>query len=127
MSKIKHVLGISGGKDSAALAIYLNKKHPQLDLDYYFCDTGRELDETYELIEKLETVLNKKITRLEAVKNSPSGSPFDHYLDIFGGYLPSLAVPRRYSSCARWIRVFQRSSSASSLASGSWSASAMTT
>lgn len=89
MNKNKHVLGISGGKDSAALALYLNERHPQLDIDYYFCDTGRELDETYELIEKLETVLNKRITPLEAVKDSPSGSPFDHYLDIFGGYLPS--------------------------------------
>ena len=89
MSKIRHVLGISGGKDSAALAIYLNKKYPKLNIEYYFCDTGRELDETYMLVEKLEAVLNKKIARLKAVKNSPAGTPFDHYLEVFGGYLPS--------------------------------------
>lgn len=89
MSKVRHVLGISGGKDSAALTIYLNNKYPQLDIEYYFCDTGKELDETYILVEKLETVLNKKINRLKAVKNSPAGTPFDHYLEIFGGYLPS--------------------------------------
>lgn len=89
MSNIRHVLGISGGKDSAALAIYLNKEYPQLDIEYYFCDTGRELDETYVLVEKLETVLNKKIIRLKAVEDSPAGAPFDHYLEVFGGYLPS--------------------------------------
>lgn len=27
---VRHILGISGGKDSAALAIYLKKKYPQL-------------------------------------------------------------------------------------------------
>ena len=52
MTKVKHVLGISGGKDSAALAIYLKNKYPTLDIDYYFCETGKELDETYELSRK---------------------------------------------------------------------------
>lgn len=27
--KIRHILGISGGKDSAALAIYLREKYPK--------------------------------------------------------------------------------------------------
>lgn len=89
MSEIRHVLGISGGKDSAALAIYLNNNYPEINIDFYFCDTGRELDETYLLIEKMETILNKKITRLKAVANSPTETPFDHYLNIYGGYLPS--------------------------------------
>ena len=39
----RHLLGISGGKDSAALAIYLRHKHPELQLEYYFCYTGKEL------------------------------------------------------------------------------------
>ena len=47
---VKHLLGISGGKDSAALAIYLNQRHPELDIEYYTCDTGKELQETYDLI-----------------------------------------------------------------------------
>ena len=37
----KHVLGISGGKDSAALAIYMAQKYPELDIDYFFTDTGK--------------------------------------------------------------------------------------
>lgn len=28
MTKVRHILGISGGKDSAALAIYLKKNIP---------------------------------------------------------------------------------------------------
>lgn len=35
MSKVRHVLGISGGKDSAALAIYLKRLYPQLPIEYY--------------------------------------------------------------------------------------------
>ena len=47
--KVRHLLGISGGKDSAALAIYLHDRYPSLDIEYYFCDTGKELKETLEL------------------------------------------------------------------------------
>ena len=32
---VRHILGISGGKDSAALAIYLKNKYPQMKLEYY--------------------------------------------------------------------------------------------
>ncbi|MBI5541323.1 MAG: phosphoadenosine phosphosulfate reductase family protein [Bacteroidia bacterium] len=87
-NKIRHVLGISGGKDSAALAIYLKGKYPQLDIEYYFCDTGKELDETYMLIKNLEVYIGKTITRLEAGKDSHE-PPFDHFLKLYGGYLPS--------------------------------------
>ena len=60
---VKHLLGISGGKDSAALAIYLNQRHPELDIEYYTCDTGKELQETYDLINRLESALGKPIER----------------------------------------------------------------
>jgi 3'-phosphoadenosine 5'-phosphosulfate sulfotransferase (PAPS reductase)/FAD synthetase len=91
--KLRHVLGISGGKDSAALAIYLSKKYGDLDIEYYFCDTGKELEETYTLIKNLEVYLGKKIIRLQAVESSLE-APFDHFLKLYGGYLPS--------STARW-------------------------
>ena len=35
MTKVRHILGISGGKDSAALAIYLKQKYPLLKIEYY--------------------------------------------------------------------------------------------
>lgn len=90
---IRHVLGISGGKDSAALAIYLRHRHPELAMDYYFCDTGKELPETYTLISNLENYLGQKITHLYVVTGSPEDS-FDHFVQVYGGYLPS--------SSARW-------------------------
>lgn len=93
MSKIRHVLGISGGKDSAALAIYVKTKYPELDLEFYSSDTGKELEETYQLIRNLEVYLGVKINILKGAENS-SEDPFDHFLKMYGGYLPS--------SNARW-------------------------
>ena len=49
--KVRHILGISGGKDSAALAIYLKQKYPNLKIEYYNSDTGCELAETELLID----------------------------------------------------------------------------
>jgi len=90
VSNIKHVLGISGGKDSAALAIYLKDKHPSMEFDYYFTDTGKELDETYQLIENLESYLGVKVNRLEDKKiESTNEDPFDFHFKSFRGYLPS--------------------------------------
>lgn len=94
---VRHVLGISGGKDSAALALYLKQRHPELDVEYYSCDTGKELNETYQLIERLESSLGKKIKRLEAVRprvDTPHETTFDHFLAEYGGFLPS--------NTARW-------------------------
>ncbi len=55
--KVRHLLGISGGKDSAALAIYLKQTYPLLKIEYYNSDTGCELAETETLIECLEVYL----------------------------------------------------------------------
>lgn len=78
---VAHVLGISGGKDSAALAVYMRDRVP--GMCYYFCDTGEELEETYEYLTLLETYLGKPITRLNPDR------PFSHYLKIYDNYLPS--------------------------------------
>ena len=43
---VRHICGISGGKDSSALAVYMRHRIPQME--YFFCDTGAELPETYE-------------------------------------------------------------------------------
>lgn len=90
MNKVKHVLGISGGKDSAALAIYLHDKYPQIDFTYYYTDTGKELDETLQLLENIETYLGKKIAKLVAKDAAASSeNPFDFFYKSFRGYLPS--------------------------------------
>lgn len=77
----RHVLGISGGKDSAALALYLRDRIPQME--YFFCDTGAELPETYEYLVRLEAALGKPIARLNSDRS------FDHWLKVFQGALPS--------------------------------------
>lgn len=88
MNQVKHILGISGGKDSAALAIYLTTNYPKFPLEYYFSDTGKELAETYEFIDSLQVFLGRTVTRLEAAQDSPT-DPFDYFLSMYGGYLPS--------------------------------------
>lgn len=72
---------MSGGKDSTALGIYMRDRVPEME--YVFCDTNKELTETYEYLNQVEAFLGKKIVRL----NAEAG--FDHWLDVFGGYLPS--------------------------------------
>ena len=61
MTKTRHILGLSGGKDSAALAVHMNNKHPEIDVEYFFTDTSYELDETYKFLDKLKTRLDKPI------------------------------------------------------------------
>ena len=101
MSKLKHLVGISGGKDSAALAIYLHDKYPNLSVTYYFCDTGKELDETYQLVKNLEVYFGKKIIELTAKEPKQAGkNPFDYYYESFRGYLPS--------SQARWCTAMMK-------------------
>lgn len=79
----RHICGISGGKDSSALALYLARTRPELRIEYFFCDTGAELPETYEYLAKLEAVLGQKIEYLNADRG------FDHWFEVFRGALPS--------------------------------------
>ena len=58
---VKHVLGLSGGRDSAALAVYMRQYHPELEIEYFFTDTGKELPEVYEYLGRLEGLLGRPI------------------------------------------------------------------
>ena len=78
---VRHICGISGGKDSSALAVYLRETVPEME--YFFCDTGAELPETYEYLTRLQVILGKPITRLNATRG------FDHWFEVFRGTLPS--------------------------------------
>tara|TARA_Y100001934_G_C12361747_1_gene781159 strand:- start:2238 stop:3098 length:861 start_codon:yes stop_codon:yes gene_type:complete len=91
MDKVHHVLGISGGKDSAALAIYMSNEFPNLDVSYFFTDTGKELPEVYSFLEKMNARLNKEIEKLE------SNFDFDYWLKRHKNFLPS--------ATARWCTV----------------------
>ena len=80
-STVRHVLSLSGGKDSAALAVYMRDRVPQME--YIFHDTDKELPETYAYLSRLEAILGKPIH-----KTSPTDT-FDHWLVVYGGMLPS--------------------------------------
>ena len=79
----RHVLGLSGGRDSAALAVYMRQNHPELEIDYFFTDTGKELPEVYEFLVKLEGFLGKPILRLNPDRD------FDFWLKQYNNFLPS--------------------------------------
>ena len=78
-----HVLGLSGGRDSAALAVHMRQNHPKLHIEYFFTDTGKELPEVYEYLVKLEGFLGKPILRLNPDRD------FDFWLKQYNNFLPS--------------------------------------
>lgn len=99
---VRHVLGLSGGKDSSALAIYMREKYPEIPIEYFFSDTGEELPEVYEFLGKLEAYLGKPITRLN------SGHEFAYWLKRFNHFLPSqqcrwCTIEMKLNPFKRWI------------------------
>ncbi len=92
-NNLRHILSLSGGKDSTALAIYMKDRVPEME--YVFCDTQKELPETYDYLGKLEAYIGKSIIRLNASRG------FDHWLDIFGNYLPSA----RMRWCTKQLKI----------------------
>ena len=114
----RHIIGISGGKDSAALAIYLTRKRDDWQyfrdlaehagcleaareiahakcsppIECFFTDTGKELPEVYDYLDKLEKFLDQPIERLSPFAHTEDANvaPFDHFLWAeHGGLLPS--------------------------------------
>ena len=83
MTEDRHILGLSGGRDSAALAVYMRQHRPELPLEYFFTDTGKELPEVYKFLDKLEGFLGRPIQRLNPDRD------FDFWLAEYGNFLPS--------------------------------------
>ncbi|MBC6403744.1 MAG: phosphoadenosine phosphosulfate reductase family protein [Hyphomonadaceae bacterium] len=80
---VRHVLGLSGGRDSAALAVYMRQYHPDLQIEYFFTDTGKELPEVYDYLGRLEGFLGQPISRLNPDRD------FDFWLKQYNNFLPS--------------------------------------
>ncbi len=87
-----HILSLSGGKDSTALAFFIRDTMPEIHekIEYVFCDTGCELPETYDYLNKCEIFLGKSIKYIKPVAS------FDHLIQLHN-FLPT---PRR-----RWCTV----------------------
>lgn len=83
MNKELHVISISGGKDSAALAVYLKDKYPDREFKYLFFDTEEELQDTYDYLNKIQSVLGIKVEYRKPEKS------FKELLLQHNGYLPS--------------------------------------
>ena len=97
-SKVRHILSLSGGKDSAALAVHLRDRIQ--NMEYIFHDTGKELPETLAYLERLEGYLGKKIVR------TTFDTTFDDLLRKYGGMLPS--NHRRWCTRAMKLEPFER-------------------
>lgn len=94
MSK-RHVLGLSGGRDSAALAVFMRQTYPDLPIEYFFTDTGKELPEVYEFLGRLEGFLGHPIAYLNPDRD------FDFWLKEYGNFLPS----PRTRWCTRQLKI----------------------
>ena len=92
---MRHIVCISGGKDSTAMALLL-KKIKKLDIETIFCDTGRELPEVYTFLDNVEKILKQPIKRI-----SFCGRDFDWYLKENNFFLPSASA--RW--CTRLLKI----------------------
>jgi 3'-phosphoadenosine 5'-phosphosulfate sulfotransferase (PAPS reductase)/FAD synthetase len=103
----RHIVSLSGGKDSAAMAIFIAQEFPSIPTEYVFCDTQCELPETYAYLDMLEDLLGKEIQRVSAfdlinVKDRHNRNPFDIVLnEIYSGFLPS----PRTRWCTRLLKI----------------------
>jgi len=61
----------------------MRQAHPELNIEYFFTDTGEELPEVYEFLGRLEGYLGKPIERLNPRRD------FDFWLREYNHFLPS--------------------------------------
>jgi len=90
---VRHILSLSGGKDSTALAVYLRDRIKEMECIFH--DTGKELPDTIDYLSRLEAYLGKRIIRTTA------NTSFDKLLRVYGGMLPS--NHRRW--CTRMLKL----------------------
>ena len=63
---IRHVISVSGGKDSTATLLLALERVPREQIVAIFCDTGNEIPVTHEYLDDLESHLGIRIHRLKA-------------------------------------------------------------
>lgn len=68
MSRVKHIVSFSGGKDSTCMLLKMIESGMQID-EIIFIDTGIEFKEMYEHINKVEQNINREIKRLKPDNN----------------------------------------------------------
>jgi len=98
---MRHILALSGGKDSTAMALHLHATRPTVPYEYVFCDTDREFPDLYRFLDDLSGYLQAPIHRL-----NDYGRGFDYYLPHWGYFLPGKAS--RWCTSHLKIRPFER-------------------
>ncbi len=97
---VAHVLGLSGGKDSTALALAMAERHPEVPMNYICTPTGNELPEMEAHWRKCEELTGRPLLRLTA----PDGA---------GGVLTLEKLIRRFEAlpndrmrwCTRMLKI----------------------
>jgi len=85
---MNHIVALSGGKDSCAVAFKLKELHPEYD-PYYVCTpTGSELPEMKEHWAKLECMLGKPCTFRNEHKDKWATSLADLRAEFVSGKIP---------------------------------------
>lgn len=70
---MKQIVSVSGGRDSTAMLLMMLEKGEQVD-DILFFDWGLEFPQIYEHLDKLESYISRKITRVYPE------NPFGYYM-----------------------------------------------
>ena len=78
-----HILPVSGGADSTALAILMHRLFADTRFELVFTDTGAETPSVYETLDRLELYLGREIQRIS------SGATLYELIERWGGFLPS--------------------------------------
>jgi 3'-phosphoadenosine 5'-phosphosulfate sulfotransferase (PAPS reductase)/FAD synthetase len=66
MKPVQHIVMVSGGKDSAAVATLALRRVPREQIRFLFVDTGNEHPETYTYLDRLEEHFGMPIERIRA-------------------------------------------------------------
>ena len=93
---MKHLVALSGGKDSTALALALQEYYPETNFEFFCTPTGDELPEMYDHWKKIESLLGKELT----VVKYPGFSTIYDLIDHFGK-MPSF----RQRWCTRVLKI----------------------
>lgn len=92
---MRHVVGLSGGKDSTALALRLAEVEPR-DYEYICTPTGDELPEMERWWKRLEVLLGKPLIRI----TNPKAGSLNELIQIMGA-LPN----HRQRWCTRMLKI----------------------
>ena len=96
----------------------MKDNYPDLDIKYFFTDTGEELKEVYDYLDKLEAYLGKPIARLNQIDEMRQGSKtqFEKFMHRYNNFLPSATarwctIEMKLKPFEKWVQQFINSGS----------------